>query len=34
MSVSTLTLPVSPSLKITDLSLVDVLRRAPVPSTL
>ncbi|MDT7683398.1 MAG: hypothetical protein QOG57_3708 [Pseudonocardiales bacterium] len=34
MSVSTLTLPVSPSLKITDLSLVDVVRRAPVPSTL
>ncbi|MFF0745673.1 adenine deaminase C-terminal domain-containing protein [Streptomyces sp. NPDC004111] len=30
MSVSTLTLAVSPSLKITDRSLVDVLRRAPV----
>lgn len=31
MSVSTLTLAVSPSLKITDQSLVDVVRRAPVP---
>ncbi|WP_405738438.1 amidohydrolase family protein [Streptomyces sp. NBC_01525] len=30
MSVSTLTLAVSPSLKITDRSLVDVVRRAPV----
>ncbi|KOG91615.1 hypothetical protein ADK38_02195, partial [Streptomyces varsoviensis] len=29
MSVSTLTLAVSPSLKITDLSLVDVVRREP-----
>jgi adenine deaminase len=34
MSVSTLTLAVSPSLKITDLSLVDVVRRARVSSTL
>lgn len=33
MSVSTLTLAVSPSLKITDRSLVDVVRRAPVGAT-
>ncbi len=33
MSVSTLTLAVSPSLKITDLSLVDVVRREPAGST-
>ncbi|MGW6362047.1 adenine deaminase C-terminal domain-containing protein [Streptomyces sp. NPDC055092] len=33
MSVSTLTLAVSPALKITDRSLVDVVRRAPVGAT-
>lgn len=33
MSVSTLTLAVSPSLKITDRSLVDVVSRTPVPHT-
>ncbi|KPC93674.1 adenine deaminase C-terminal domain-containing protein [Streptomyces albus] len=33
MSVSTLTLAVSPSLKITDMSLVDVARRDPVTAT-
>lgn len=34
MSISTLTLAVSPTLKVTDLSLVDVVQRAPVPTAI